>query len=328
MRQRFERAAVFPWEAGNMSGRRKEVFIEKVLKKLYAGSSSTQTPAPKVQTRTSPGTSEVQQKDLKKSVSPTTCFRLTDAEKEVSNRQKVYTVSLPPADYAVASPVNKKTSESENTESEEDGDGEDAPLNFKRRRTRKKQRNTTLQCPSELTSGHANTLQGDTHSHMTDSPIMTKNKKRKLKKKRQKEKLKAAGLLLKATSLDFMYQPEDAGNERSYSEDLNKKMNEILDFLQATQEIYFTDSYSKSADVSLESLHEVLELLKIRKMDSSDVESLHQLKSLIVLQDTERINITLENFKQHSSMSTEHCGVVFSLFHYWITDILPVRNRK
>lgn len=64
-----------------------------------------------------------------------------------------------------------------------------------------------------------------------------------MKKKRQKEKMRAAGLLTKTTSVDFTYQPDKSNREGAADlKDTDEKADSILDFLQATQQIYFADS--------------------------------------------------------------------------------------
>ncbi|KAH1173718.1 hypothetical protein KIL84_017557, partial [Mauremys mutica] len=84
-----------------------------------------------------------------------------------------------------------------------------------------------------------------------------------------------------------------------------------------------TDSPTSSATVQ-----EILQHLESHSMASSDVTLLHQMKSLVLLQDTERLKGILEQFQEHSMMLPDHAKIISSLFHYWITDILPVKNRK
>ncbi|TFK03639.1 zinc finger protein 609 [Platysternon megacephalum] len=84
-----------------------------------------------------------------------------------------------------------------------------------------------------------------------------------------------------------------------------------------------TDSPMSSATVQ-----EILQHLESHSMASSDVTLLHQMKSLVLLQDTERLKGILEQFQEHSMMLPDHAKIISSLFHYWITDILPVKNRK
>nr|XP_047910982.1 glutamate-rich protein 1 isoform X3 [Anser cygnoides] len=73
---------------------------------------------------------------------------------------------------------------------------------------------------------------------------------------------------------------------------------------------------------------ELLQHLESRNISSSDVTRLHQLKSLVLLQDIDRLKDALKQFQEHSMMPPDHTKTVITLFHYWITDILPVRNRK
>ncbi|XP_069091925.1 glutamate-rich protein 1 isoform X1 [Pleurodeles waltl] len=304
-----------------------EVFKQKVLKKLYAeGLSLPQASSPNVHNETFPENKGLLPDNSEKAQTSADSARLSGLEIHASCQQKSYTAGLPPADFPTGPPVDNTATESENIDSDET-DNDDSPRHFNRRRARKKRKNLNLQFPNYPSAEHTHSLKEE-HTIQTNCTKMSKNKKRKLKKKRQKEKIKAAGSLLKATCGDFLYQPEEDGNKISDHEAVANKVNEIYSFLQATKEIYFTDSKSRSSGLCLESVHEILQLLENRKIAPSDVAFLHQMKSLVVLQDTERVSGTLEDFNKHSSMPLEHRKVLSSLFNYWLTDILPVKDRK
>ncbi|RMC17378.1 hypothetical protein DUI87_05959 [Hirundo rustica rustica] len=118
----------------------------------------------------------------------------------------------------------------------------------KRKRIRRKKQKSSLQISSNLHGeqtdlGMQATVQDNLQLQQTDSPKISKNKKRKMKKKRQKEKKRAAGFLTKTTSVDFTYQPDKNNKEEEADlKDIGEKAESILDFLQATQQIYFADS--------------------------------------------------------------------------------------
>ncbi|XP_048353695.1 glutamate-rich protein 1 isoform X2 [Sphaerodactylus townsendi] len=161
-----------------------------------------------------------------------------------------------------------------------------------------------------------------------DSQDLSRNKRRKMKKKRQRTRMKAAGLLTKPTGIDFTYKPEK--EEGMNFEDVDKKGDEVLDFLQATQEIYFSDKRSKceAPSMSSESIYESLQNLESHSMAASDVTLLHRMKSLVLLQDVERLKSATEEFQMHSAVPPDHAKAISLLFLYWITDILPGKNRK
>lgn len=119
----------------------------------------------------------------------------------------------------------------------------------KRKRIRRKKQKSSLQNSGNLheeqtESGMQETLvQDNLQLQQTDSPKISKNKKRKMKKKRHKEKMKAAGLVTKTTGVDFTYQPDKKNREEAAGlKDIDEKTESILDFLKATQQIYFADS--------------------------------------------------------------------------------------
>ncbi|XP_065446220.1 glutamate-rich protein 1 isoform X3 [Chrysemys picta bellii] len=276
-----------------MSVGRRQVFIGKVLKRLFAATPSTSympVPSGEEMVLKTPA-SKPQQKDSENAQASSEC---------------------------ASSP-------------EEDSHGQP-----KRRRIRRKKRKNTVGNPDNLhgeqteSGKHETLFQDNLQLQQTDGTKVSKNKKRKMKKKRQKEKMKAAGMLTKTTGVDFTYQPEKDNSERADFKDIYEKADGILDFLQATQEIYFADNKSKCTDSPMSSatVQEILQHLESHSMASSDVTLLHQMKSLVLLQDTERLKGILEQFQEHSMMLPDHAKIISSLFHYWITDILPVKNRK
>ncbi|XP_009868951.1 PREDICTED: glutamate-rich protein 1 [Apaloderma vittatum] len=207
----------------------------------------------------------------------------------------------------------------------------------KRKRIRRKKQKSSLQNSNNLRGEQTESqrekilVQDKLQLQQIDSPKMSKNKKRKMKKKRQKEKMRAAGLVTKTTSVDFTYQPDkNNSKEAAGLKDVDEKADSILDFLQATQQIYFTDNKSAGTDpaVNLATAQELLQYLESRTISSSDVILLHQLKSLVLLQDIERLKDGLKQFQEQSMMPPDYTRIITSLFHYWITDILPVKNRK
>ncbi|XP_042319272.1 glutamate-rich protein 1 isoform X2 [Sceloporus undulatus] len=259
-----------------------------------------------------------------------------DKKGEILTPKKMYTVVLPPEDYVPA--INTEVS-NEDSESDDDGDDADVPEGScegqpQRKRIRRRKRKNVLQNPDNLHGGLAdcgkpeNLIEDKLQLQHAEGPNLSRNKKRKMKKKRQKEKMRAAGLLTKPASIDFMYKPEM--EEGTDFEDADKKVDNLLDFLQATQEIYFSDKQSKCAEsaVSSQNIHEILHSLESRSMSLSDVALLHQMKALVLLRDAERLKSTVEVFRTQSAMPPDHAKTISSLFLYWITDILPGKHKK
>uniref|UniRef100_A0A8D0GJJ5 Glutamate rich 1 n=1 Tax=Sphenodon punctatus TaxID=8508 RepID=A0A8D0GJJ5_SPHPU len=290
---------------------RKEVFIKKVVKRIFP---VTHSP-PHVHVSRgleerivrSPD-SKPEQKASETVEGSSECTSSSGNRSEILPPRKLYTVSLPPDDYA---PVTYGDTNSRKSESSEDAAEEDCQGQPKKRRIRRKKQKNTLQTPDNLhgeqtdSGKHENLIQDNIQLQCTDGPKLSKNKKRKMKKKRQKEKMRAAGMLTKTTGLDFTYQPEKGSSKEGVDfEDVDKKADGILDFLQATQEMYLSDSKSKCADsaVSLEAAQKIFQHLESRSMSSSDMTLLHQLKSFVLLQDVERLKGGLEEFQEYSMM--------------------------
>ncbi|KFP99817.1 Glutamate-rich protein 1, partial [Haliaeetus albicilla] len=259
------------------------------------------------------------------------------SDNTILSPRRMYTVNLPPEGYVAVTPDAISISISENSNSSADSRVEEYQGQTKRKRLRRKKQKSSLQNSNNLhgeqtESGMQETIvQDNLQLQQIDSPKISKNKKRKMKKKRQKEKMRAAGLITKTTGVDFTYQPDKNNTEEAAGlKDIDEKADSILDFLQATQQIYFADNKSECTDSAVNSAtaQELLQYLESRTISSSDVTLLHQLKSLVLLQDIERLKDTLKQFQEQSMMPPDHTKIVTSLFHYWITDILPVKNRK
>ncbi|NXI44278.1 ERIC1 protein, partial [Galbula dea] len=325
------------------------VFIGKVLKRLYGDTSS----APPVHASSSKEVAVPRNLDSKPNETnlenvqtssadastsgDTACESSQGSDNTVLPPRRMYTVNLPPEDYIAATSDAVSTSASENSDSGGESTEEKCQGQGKRKRFRRKKQKSSLpnSCHfhgEQTESGMPETpVQKNLQLQQIACPKISKNKRRKMKKKRHKEKMRAAGIVTKTTSVDFMYQPDRNNREEAAGlEDIDAKADSILDFLQATQQIYFADSKSTGTDCAVNSAttQELLQYLESRTISSSDVSLLHQLKSLVLLQDIERLKDALKQFQDQSMMPPDHTKIVTSLFHYWITDILPVKNRK
>ncbi|XP_077165622.1 glutamate-rich protein 1 [Paroedura picta] len=260
---------------------------------------------------------------------------LTDKKGMILPQRKIYTAAPPPEDSEpeANSEVNDENSESNDDNGCDASEENDQGQPMKKRSRRKKQKNV-LQNTDNSHEGqvecgkHENPTEDNLQLEHTDGQALSRNKKRKMKKKRQKARMRAAGLLTKPTGIDFTYKPER--EEGTNLEDVDKKTDDILDFLQATQEIYFSDKRSKceTPSVSSESIYEILQRLESHRVAVSDVTLLHQMKSLVLLQDVERLKGAMEEFQIHSDLPPDDAKAISLLFLYWITDILPAKNRK
>ncbi|NXX51620.1 ERIC1 protein, partial [Tricholaema leucomelas] len=325
------------------------VFVERVLKRLYAetspsslvhmssreeeavfgnqGSTSNEKSLANVQTSSADASTSTDRP----------CKSCHGGGDTILSPRRMYTVSLPLEGHVSVTPDTTSISVPEPSDSSGDSTEEEYEGQTKRKRIRRKKQKSSLQNSNDLhgeqtESGmHGNIVQDNLRLQQIDSPKMSKNKKRKMKKKRHKEKMRAAGLVTKTTSVDFTYQPDkNIREEAAGLTDIDEKADSILDFLQATQQIYFADNKPAGTDSAVNSAtaQELLQSLESRTISLSDVTLLHQLKSLVLLQDINRLRDALKQFQEQAMMPPDHTKIVTSLFHYWITDILPVKNRK
>uniref|UniRef100_H2PPD1 Glutamate rich 1 n=1 Tax=Pongo abelii TaxID=9601 RepID=H2PPD1_PONAB len=123
---------------------------------------------------------------------------------------------------------------------------------------------------------------------------------------------------------------EEDGVDASEEDDTitNEKADSILNFLKSTQEMYFYDGVSRDAASAAlaDAAEELLDRLASHSMPPSDVTILYHMKTLLLLQDTERLKHALEMFPEHCTMPPDHARVISAFFSYWITHILPEKS--
>ncbi|XP_065374791.1 glutamate-rich protein 1 isoform X3 [Macaca fascicularis] len=109
-----------------------------------------------------------------------------------------------------------------------------------------------------------------------------------------------------ASEEDLIPAGEDDGADAGEEDDTvtNEKADSVLNFLKSTQEMYFYDGVSRDAASAAlaDAAEELLGHLASHSMPPSDVSILHHLKTLLLLQDTERLKRALEMFPEHCTM--------------------------
>ncbi|XP_058143970.1 glutamate-rich protein 1 isoform X2 [Dasypus novemcinctus] len=275
------------------------------------------------------------------------------------SERRLYTVSLPPEGYIPCLPELTSCTKSEKSSSSDDTEDQDPHEQLKRKRTRQHKSKKKFKNPNSVHVEQAelekqkSLVQEKLQPQHTDGTTISKNKKRKLKKKQQIKRKKAAGLLTKASGVNFMYQPEESNSEQDVrdidgedvkdtkEEDVkdieeegdssaNEKADAILNLLKSTREIYFYDGISGDSDstVFMETTEELFKHLESHKLSPSDVFILDHMKTLLLLQDIERLKSALEMFPEHCMMPPDQARVISTFFNYWITHILPEKSSE
>ncbi|XP_066568530.1 glutamate-rich protein 1 [Amia ocellicauda] len=316
-----------------MSSNRKEVFQDKVFKRLYQSSQKTCKVMNTGAEKTSGHSTENALVKAKVNRSITSA----EEEKNCVLQRRLYTVCPPPSEIKTVCERSGKLSEPEETHIE--GDPADDSSEQRNRRRKRKRERKNLPCfdVKEKELEHAPTLVEDRRAESLESidliselgemPKLSKNKRRKLKKKRHKQKLLSLGLMSRPAAVEFMYQPGE-GTSEDENKSNEKKAREVIDFLQATQEIYFTDCSTTSPKslVHAAAAQSLLQSLTTGVVPATEVTLLYQLKSLLLLQDIERLKQILEEFQDNSARPSEEVSAICSLFKYWVTDILPLQK--
>ncbi|XP_053488968.1 glutamate-rich protein 1 [Ictalurus furcatus] len=260
----------------------------------------------------------------------------------VSGR-KVYTVLPPPKDYVPASgdglwsptdaqlvnnademPADLSGSE------DRDADEDDGRASIKRKRRRKRKAATVSEgnTPSAAADDDkAEDAEERSKGNAEGSECLSKNKRRKMKKKRHKEKLLALGLVPRSTAVEFTYK-ESEGKEEE--EDGHKKVEEVLDFLHSTRDLYLSDRSRSTGDPSV--FLSATESLSARLSDGTSppavLSVLCRLGALLRRREVEELHTVLQEFTHTTTLPEDETEVICTLFHYWITEVLPVQTDQ
>ncbi|XP_062970150.1 glutamate-rich protein 1 [Cynocephalus volans] len=347
-----------------MSASRRHVFVEKVLKRLFPSVPNGQE---KKALQIPPASEKSPKKVNSAKVKQKCVPPLPDGDTKIQSERRLYTVSLPPEGYIPFLPDPDSCMNSENASSGDDAEGQDPHDQPKRKRIRKHKSKKNFKSPNNIHVEQAklekqqSLLQEKLQPQCTDGPTISKNKKRKLKKKQQIRRKKAAGLVSKASGISFMYQPEESNSEQgnirgsdweevtdtnkedvtdaseedvtdAHEEDVritSEKADSFLNFLKSTQEIYLYEGNSKDTDsaICLEATGELFHRLESHSLPPSDVFILDHMKMLLLFQDIERLKDALAMFPEHCTMPPDQARVISTFFNYWITHILPEKNK-
>ncbi|KAL0969277.1 hypothetical protein UPYG_G00224910 [Umbra pygmaea] len=329
---------------------RKEVFQSKVLQRLYPLTSKPDKEPSHPPLELMKTSSLVQENNT----------TVGDRVITVSSHQprRVYTVLAPPEEYktgaegsvTLSQPSGINTEENPaddiTRQSNENGDEEVAKCS-RRRRKRKGTKASGKGTAADRVGQATDSIPGERNQALTpteeDRELISKNKKRKLKKKRHKEKLLSLGLVPRAAALEFTYQreaeeepmeeeeepKEEEGEEEVEEEMRHKRAAEMTEFLRKTHEIYMSDhslSVAGRLHVSSAAVEALLNCLANGTVPPAGLAQLHSLKSLMQQRDEAGLLRALQELQNASDLSPEETTTVVLLFHYWITDILPLRE--
>ncbi|XP_076155676.1 uncharacterized protein erich1 [Alosa pseudoharengus] len=312
---------------------RKEVFQAKVLQKLYPAPAELKLE----KVIDPPSTTEVESIGNKDGVIATNNKPVKgngDGGITFAGR-RLYTVLPPPEGYRggaelpVVGPALESTSKGSDQSEEADDIQEEQPRRKRRRRKKK-----VSEVPADRSEVKESVTGSEVDAAQTTSAAerLSRNKKRKLKKKRHKEKQRSLGLAPPASAVEFTYQhTEDAEEEEDKTEDEEEEeeefndehANEVLEFLETTLQTYISDRSSPertppSGAVAL------LGSLSDRTAPPGELARLRGLKDLVLRRSVEELSRALEEFRSSTAISLEEASAVYTLFHYWITDIFPL----
>nr|XP_020464215.1 glutamate-rich protein 1 isoform X1 [Monopterus albus] len=312
---------------------RKEVFLSKVLQKLYPAALIVEEEPSPAQAGKTYMKGKACQGDTASATSVSGDAGQTQSA--ASSSRRMYTVLPAPAEthseksfIQIESRNNAKGQAEEIVhDSNEELDKDNEQEEQKRKRRRRKRKPTPHQ-DSEQDGAAAGSE--SSRSQFSQAPVdegggcISKNKKRKLKKKRHKEKLLSMGLVPRAAALEFMYQKDGE------VEDNQKRAAEVSDFLRTTLEIYLSDSSLHVDKPSLLSgtVDELLRRISSGGNPTLLLKQLCSLKAFVQEKETDKLKEALEELYCNSFMSEEETSAVSLLFQYWMTDILPMKGAK
>ncbi|KAJ8341898.1 hypothetical protein SKAU_G00341890 [Synaphobranchus kaupii] len=280
---------------------RKEVFQDKLLRRLY--------PVP-----------------------PKGTIAGDDGRNRLPQR-RVYTVPPPPEGYRAGDEESAKLTEPGNINTEGDPAAETRderspePSNCRHQRRRRKRKRIGVTGEGGQEERDAGGAGEENVGTAAGDAKISRNKRRKEKKRRRKQRLLSLGLLPNASAVEFTYQPDL--DEEEEEECWEKRLAELLDFLQATQEICLSDRCApETARVPDAAMQSLTAGLAADTTPPADLRRLHRLKALVLLRDAGGLAGALEEFRRAAAMPPAETSAICSLFRYWLTDILPAQSDQ
>ncbi|XP_060788846.1 glutamate-rich protein 1 [Neoarius graeffei] len=317
---------------------RKEVFQAKVLQRLYPTALKVEKAleTPVHQPQPAKHFKGVQLKPSKVTGHA--------GESAVSGR-KLYTVLPPPKDYVPASgdgsrsatdaqPVSNADemppADPEGSEDRSAAEDNDHASKKRKRRKRKaaalSEGNPPTTAAPAADDGKAEDAEERIKGNAEGSECLSRNRRRKMKKKRHKEKLLALGLVPRSMALEFTYKQ----SEEKEDEEEEKKVEEVLEFLQSTRDLYQLDRSHSPGDPS--AFFSATESLFTRLSDGTSppavLSTLCGLRCLLRQREVEKLHAVLQEFTHTSTLPQDETKVIYTLFHYWITEVLPMQTEK
>ncbi|TSS85059.1 Glutamate-rich protein 1 [Bagarius yarrelli] len=245
--------------------------------------------------------------------------------------RKVYTVLPPPKDFIPArgdelgSPTDAQVvSDADGTAGSENHSDAEYDHTSRRRKRRRKRKPAT---PSEGNPPTADDeAQERNKGNSESSECLSKNKRRKMKKKRHREKLLALGLVPRSTALEFTYKQSEEDDE----DDEEKKLEEVLDFLQSTRDLYLSDHPRSPVDrsVFLSATESIFTCLSDGTSPPAVLSVLCRMKALLHKSEVEKLHTVLQEFSHTSTLPKDETEAIYTLFHYWITEVLPMQTER
>ncbi|XP_053365223.1 glutamate-rich protein 1 isoform X1 [Clarias gariepinus] len=321
---------------------RKEVFQAKVLQRLYPTTVKVEkalgTPVHSPQ-----GAKLFTDVQLKPS-------KVTGhAEVPAVSSKKVYTVLPPPEDYVsasgdrwgsstIAQPVNNADEMPADLLGSEDSNTTEDDHASKRRKRRRKRKAATFSKGNPPTADAADNDDEDDYKgqdaeernkgNAEASECLSKNKRRKMKKKRHKEKLLALGIMPRSMALEFTYKQGEKEEEEEEGDE--NKVEEVLDFLRSTRDLYVSDRSCSTSDPSifLSATDSLFSYLSDGTSPRPVLSILRRLRALLRQREVEKLHTVLQEFKYTSTLPKEETEVICTLFHYWISEVLPMQTEK
>ncbi|XP_036449975.1 glutamate-rich protein 1 [Colossoma macropomum] len=262
--------------------------------------------------------------------------------------KKVYTVLPPPEDYRLTGgdenpePISAADGTAVNLSGSEDSDVTEDEGHVRKRRRRRRKRKADdagagriFTPPQEGAQRQAEEAEGENGQKLEvlegQKEQISKSKKRKLKKKRQKEKLRSLGLAPQSRPLEFTYRQNKGEEEEEENDEENsQKVEEILDFLRTTWDIYLSDRSCTAGrpSLSLSTAESLFTCLSEGTAPPAAVSGLCTLRALLGQRDVERLNTALQEFSHTSTLTTDETVLVCTLFQYWVTEVLPMQTEK